>query len=198
MTTNQTIKPTSDRNDRRPWWQFLLPFAVQAVIIASVPAQAIYTNLTGRTVYLKTVPVDPYSILTGYSQTLRYDISNLNDLKKLPGGKNLPKNPPEGSQIYVILQADAASEKPWKAVSVSLDRPKVLPNNQIALRGRINYSLVNYGLETYYMPEDQKDEVNRTIQETQRKNPAIVEVKIDANGNAIPISIKVSDRILKF
>jgi uncharacterized membrane-anchored protein len=198
MTTNQTANPISDRADRKRWWQFLIPLGLQAVIIASVPAQAIYTNITGRTVQLKTVPVDPYSFLTGYSQTLSYDISNLNDLRKLPGGKSLEKHPAQGSRFYVILQADAAPEKPWKAVSISLDRPKNLPNNQVALLGRTEYAQVKYGLETYYMPEDQKDEVNKIIRETQRKNPAIVQVKVDANGNAIPISIKVSDQILKF
>jgi uncharacterized membrane-anchored protein len=53
MTTNH--QPSKKRR-----WQFWLPLAVQTLIIAAVPAQAIYTSTTGRTVYLKTVPVDPY------------------------------------------------------------------------------------------------------------------------------------------
>ncbi|NET14750.1 MAG: GDYXXLXY domain-containing protein, partial [Okeania sp. SIO1H6] len=41
-------------------WRFILPLTVQLALILSIPAQAIYTTITGRTVVLQTVPVDPY------------------------------------------------------------------------------------------------------------------------------------------
>ena len=74
-------------------WRFWIPLILQTALIAAVPAQAVYTHLTGRTVVLKTVPVDPYDLLRGYSQTLAYDISQPNNLKSLPGWKTIPQEP---------------------------------------------------------------------------------------------------------
>jgi uncharacterized membrane-anchored protein len=193
--TSVTTSPSQPTKKR--WWQFWLPLAVQILVIGSVPAQAIYTSMTGRTVYLQTVPVDPYGFLTGYSQTLRYDISSVDRLKKLPGGKDLT-NDQVGQVFYVTLQAEPTPSKPWKPIAVSLTKPQNLPSNQIALRGKARYAWIDYGLETYYMPEDQKDEINQIIRENQTKKPAIVEVKIDNNGHAIPVSIDVADRKLQF
>jgi uncharacterized membrane-anchored protein len=192
-----TVTTSPHQPTKKRWWQFWLPLAAQILIIGSVPAQAIYTSMTGRTVYLQTAPVDPYGFLTGYYQTLNYDISNLESMKKLSGGKLLSNN--QVSQIvYITLQADPIPTKPWKPIAVSLTPPQNLPSNQIALKGNARFSAIKYGLETYYMPEDQKDEVNALIRENQSKKPAIVEVKIDKNGHAIPVSIGLADRQLKF
>jgi len=37
---------------------------------------------------IKTIPVDPYDPLRGYSQTLNYEISRLDNLRSLPGCKS--------------------------------------------------------------------------------------------------------------
>ncbi|MGV0024567.1 GDYXXLXY domain-containing protein [Phormidesmis priestleyi] len=191
-------------------WRFWLPLVLQTVLIASVPAQAIHTHLTGKTAILQTAPVDPYDLLRGYSVTLSYDISQANNLKSLPGWKTLPKNTSySGSQdylaedtiVYVTLQApaDTTSDrpKPWKPVAISGNRPDLKPN-QIVIKGRSKYGGIQYGLETYYMPESRRDEVNDNIQQNQRKNPGVVEVKIDAQGNAVPLTLWVGDRRYSF
>ena len=56
---------------------FWIAFGVQILLMATVPAQAIYTQMTGQSVILKTIPVDPYDPMRGYSTTLRYDISEV-------------------------------------------------------------------------------------------------------------------------
>jgi uncharacterized membrane-anchored protein len=178
-------------NKQRFWLAFLL----QVVVLLCIPAQAIYTQMTGRTVRLQTAPVDPYNWLTGYSQTLNYDVSRLATLEKLAGLK--PGNVKTGSVVYVVLEANKTNE-PWKPRTMSLEKPIGLPENQIALRGVVDRSTVVYGLESYYMPEDQKDQVNETILKATRNKPAVVEVKIDRSGNAIPIAIEVGAQRLAF
>ncbi|KAM3089787.1 GDYXXLXY domain-containing protein [Phormidesmis sp. 146-35] len=203
--------PTVETAHPLPQWRFWLPLVLQTVLIASVPAQAVYTHLTGRTAVLQTAPVDPYDLMRGYSVTLNYDISRTDNLKSLPGWKSLPKNSnysstqdylAEDTIVYVTLQAPANNSanrpKPWKPVAVSGDRPANLKPNQIALKGRSQYGSLQFGLETYYMPESRRDEVNDNIQQNQRKNPGVVEVKIDAQGNAVPLTIWVGDRRYSF
>ncbi len=203
---------TTGASHSRSWWQFALPLVFQLSIAFSMVAQSAYTFLTGQSITLKTIPVDPYNWLTGYSQTLQYDISDLDELKQLPGWNTIapPASQPQdlapgtrpadfnGTEIYVVLQSQSQVDAPWQAIAVAPRKPPDLAQNQVVLRGRIFYSTVQYGLETYYMPEARKDEVNQIIRENQTKQPAIVDVKIDRNGNAVPIQIKVAGQVLKF
>lgn len=214
MTLNcDSLKPT-------PIWRFWVPLLFQTVLILAVPAQAVYTQLTGKTVILQTVPVDPYELLRGYSQTLRYDISRQDNLRKLPGWQELPKEASNGNKLtfiksgtrlYVILQAPAVptlSELPqaWKPVAVTLKRPSQLPSNQVALQGLAQHGLVEYGLETYYIPEDQREQINADLGEArltnptqsqqsanssqlQQKPPVVMEIQVDTQGNAVPMSL---------
>jgi uncharacterized membrane-anchored protein len=179
-------------NKQRFWLAFLL----QVVVLLCIPAQAVYTQLTGRTVRLQTVPIDPYNWLTGYSQTLSYDISRVAALEKLAGLK--PSTVRTGSVIYVVLES-GKKDQPWKPVNMSVDKPIALAENRIALRGVVDRGTVLYGLETYYMPENQKDEVNNTITKAQgTKKPAVVEVKIDRFGNGMAIAVEVGARRFEF
>jgi uncharacterized membrane-anchored protein len=198
---------TSRSSIRR--WRFWIPIALQIALICAVPAQAIYVHLTGKTVFLKTAPVDPYSLLLGYSQTLAYDISQIQTLQSLKGWETLTFVPgskqevlANQSTVYVILQAPSQSNpnqpQAWKPIAVSGTPPKSLPANQIALKGQAEMSRIVYNLETYYMPENQRREVNETVVQANRKQTGVVEIKVDAQGNAVPISLWVGDRIYRF
>ena len=186
-----------------PWWRFLLPFALQLALILFVPARSAYTYNFGMDAVIQTVPVDPYDLLRGYSQTLRYDISSTSDLQQLPGGNDLSR----GDIFYVILAADSESETkppvPWKAIKVTPDLPQDLPNNQVAIKGTVEkYRTISYGLETYYMPESQREKINQEIRDLQGDSDGnrafVVEIKVDRWGNAVPVSLWVGDHNYRF
>ena len=213
-------------------WRLWVPLLFQTVLITAVPAPAFYTYVTGQTVTLQIAPVDPYNPLLGYYQILGYNISTQNTLKSLPGWKDLPgttstcppvkppakstcteeKSVDAGTSFYVIMEAPksaaAASGRPqpWKPVRVSNNRPKNLPANQVAIKGKYNGSNAQYGLETYYMPEDQREQINNDINQAQRRQPGqntqaipfVVEAKVDAQGNAVPVSLWVRERNYRF
>jgi uncharacterized membrane-anchored protein len=194
-------------------WRFWVPLLFQTALILAVPAQALYTQLTGKSVILQTVPMDPYELLRGYSQTLRYDISSQDSLRRLPGWETLPKQQPTekkkeltlvepGTQFYVILEAPkspASTGVPvaWKPVAVSIKLPSGLPPNQVALKGIAEHGFVQYGLETYYIPEDQREQINADLRtarpsdptQPQQKPPVVMEIKVNSQGDAVPISI---------
>jgi uncharacterized membrane-anchored protein len=193
-------------------WRLWLPLLFQTVLIASIPAQAIYIHLTGKTAILQTAPVDPYDFLRGYSQTLSYNISRRDTLQKLPGWKELTKDKryQDSLNLYVILEApelQISSGRPlaWRAVAVSRDRPTNLSDNQVALKGLLRYGIVTYGVESYYFPEDERQQLNDDINQAQlgqvqpgKPQPFVVEVKVDAQGNAVPVSLWVRDRNYRF
>ena len=208
--TNQANSPPNMK-----LWRFVVPLVFQGLLILAVPAQAIYTSIFGQTVILQTLPVDPYDLLRGYSQTLRYEISPTSNLKTLPGWDTLSQRSgrylSRGTKLYVILAApdsDAATanQKPptaWEPIAVSSQLPTDLPTGQVAIAGSSKYSQVEYGLETYYMPEDRRDRINREIGQIRRRNAGeqqafVVEVKVDRQGRAVPISLWVGDRNYRF
>lgn len=187
-----------------PGWRLWLPLAFQGLLIFSVAAQPAYTHLTGRTVIIQTRPVDPYDLLRGYYQTLSYDISSRETLQELPGWKEVAKL--EG--FYVILEKPggdkAGAPAAWVPVAVSGDRPENLSGDRVALKGKLQRygGQIEYGLETYYMPEDRRVEINREISQAQAQaSPAgsfVVKVKVDDRGNAVPVSMWVRDRNYRF
>ena len=220
-TTNLFQLPPEAK--RIPGWRFWIPLLLQIGLIAAVPAQAVYTFVTGKTVILQTVPVDPYDLLRGYYQVLSYDISQSNNLEKLPGWKDLPSDKTSycpvgivcpdtkthyvkiGTSFYVILESpkdvvNSGSPKAWKPVRVSLENPSNLPANQIALQGKYNGRQMEYGLETYYMPENEREKVNQDISQVQRgrRQSFVVEVKVDKTGHAVPVSLWIRDRNYRF
>ena len=218
-TTNLFQLPPEAK--RLPAWRMWVPLLLQIGLIAAVPAPSVYTFITGKTVVLQTVPVDPYDFLRGYSQALSYNISDRTNLQKLPGWKDLPGEttpcPPgvtcpqnthnvyRKTSFYVILEAPKAATNPgrpqaWKPVRVSLENPVNLPANQIAIKGKYNGFLMEYGLETYYMPENEREKVNQEIREAQtnQRQSFLVEVKVDKTGHAVPVSLWVRDRNYRF
>ncbi|MBD3881675.1 GDYXXLXY domain-containing protein [Phormidium tenue FACHB-886] len=189
-----------------PGWRLWLPLALQTALILAIPTQAAYTLFTGKTVTLQTLPIDPYDLVRGYSQTLNYDISSRATLETLPGGDWFTQHELRTpARFYVILAAPtqtATPPQPWKPVRISGDRPTQLPANQIALQGQFNRSGITYGLETYYMPEDQRQQINTEINQIQRQaartQSFVVDVKVDGNGNAVPVSLWLRDRNYQF
>ncbi|WP_239125202.1 GDYXXLXY domain-containing protein [Leptolyngbya sp. CCY15150] len=206
---------TSSPTSPMPRWRFWLPLLAQLTLILGLPAQAMLTYLTGTTVILQTAPVDPYDLLRGYSQTLNYNISLVDTLDDLPGWEAVEERSSRESTdqtqasipVYVVLEqpdADPTAEIPlaWQPVAIAPDLPRNLPDTQVVITGQLYYQQVTYGLERYYMPEDQRDTINTEImelnQEFGNEPPFVVEVRVRGNGYAVPISLWVGDRQYQF
>lgn len=200
-----------------PAWRFWAVMLIQSALIVAVPFKSAVTYHTGQTVTLQTVPVDPYDLLRGYSQTLSFDISQEETLRSLPNAEAVLSEKATNPELYVTLEAPTAADQaasevplPWQPVAVSNDFPEALADNQVALRGRYNGWQIEYGLETYYMPESQRDGINEHIREVQQPavqpdelldelpedaeaiaDAFVVDVKIDRKGNSVPMSLWV-------
>lgn len=204
----------ASRQGRSPWL-FWLPLAVQTALILVLPFQSAYTYFTGTTVVLQTAPVDPYDFLRGYFVILSYDISSRDTLQALPGWETIPEVSSESEserrslfqtkpQFYLILEAPTESTTPpapWRPIRVSAEAPRALASNQIALKGRLQGWQAVYDLEKYYIPEDQRQDINAAIAQVQQNSGSqdfVVEVKINPQGQAVPLSLWVADRNYRF
>jgi uncharacterized membrane-anchored protein len=190
--------------------RLLIPLMLQTLLILLLPLPSLYTQLTGRTIILQTIPVDPYDTRRGYWIDLSYDISHPQILKQLPGWKELIKKFPgsnqqyfpvaEGTNLYVVMQQEKSR---WKPLRIAIELPKSLPQNQIVIRGQYRYDTVNYGIERYYMPEPERERVSQEIlggiqTRVGEIKPMLIETKIDAQGQAVPVRMQVGDRIYNF
>jgi uncharacterized membrane-anchored protein len=157
---------------------------VQIIILISMPVRQAYTLRTGRSVLLQVEPVDPYSILSGYYVRLGFNINRAAAFPNISGWG-------ENGNCYAVLER--GEDGVWKPLSLERNLPQNLPENRIAIRGRIRYSDINYGIEEFYIPESKR----RTIEIDLRDNPgkARVEIKVDSNGNAALHQLRIEDRV---
>lgn len=204
-----------------PGWRFWVPLTAQVLLILIIPAQAALIHLTGKTVVLQMGPVDPYDLFRGYYVVLSYDISNPEFLEDLSGWEDIeaasrpvssatsPTDPSlfeTGTEFFITLQAPEESNtqppQTWEPVAVSLDRPSDVQEDQVVLKGVFRRGRVTYGLETYFIPEDKRQEINQEISQLQgqpdENPPFVVEVKVDAEGRAVPLGFWLRDRRYRF
>lgn len=200
-------------------WGFWVPLAIQTLLIALAPAQALYTRAVGTPVVLQTIPVDPYDLFRGYYVTLNYNISNMAELGSIPGSEEAIAEIQQAFQdqtstfdqavdLYVVLEAPANATNnpptPWAPVAVHRDRPTNLPDNQVAVHGVYRHGGITYDLERYYMPEAQRDDINDRIATVQQQTnadeavPFVVEARVGAQGHAVATGFWLEDTFFHF
>lgn len=190
--------------------RLLIPLMLQIFLLLLLPLPNLYTQFTGKTIVLQTIPVDPYDARRGSWIDLSYDISYPQTLKKLPGWNELIKKFPgshkqyypvaEGTNLYVVMQQD---KNKWKPLRIEINLPKSLPKDQIVMRGQYRYDLINYGIEKYYMSESDREQMNQEISDgipnrIGQLKPMLVETKVNHQGQAVPVRMQVGDRIYNF
>lgn len=167
---------------------FIAAVIIQVLILVAVPARKVFTIATGKSVVLKVRPVDPYNILSGYYATLGFDISRV---EAFPNASGISHSFSEGDWCYAVVEK--GDDGTWKPVSLEHELPDNLPENRVALLGRLNHGVIRYGIEEFYIPEAQRhsiaDDLSRNV------DKARVEVKVDASGHTALQRLIIEDRI---
>jgi uncharacterized membrane-anchored protein len=131
-----------------------------------------YTLWTGQEILLKTVPVDPRDFFRGDYVILSYEISRIDK------SKETLKSFKEGETVYVSLNINENKLASFKAIS------QKKPTNKTFLKGRItriNYNrlFIEYGIESYFVPEGKGYQIENQIEDLQ------VKIAVDKSGNAV-------------
>lgn len=159
-----------------------------AAIAAGVIMSKQATLRTGKSIFLKTVPVDPRDFLRGDYVVLRYEISTL-ELTKIKSEKQYYNR---GEVVFVKIEP---KDRFWEAVSVG--SKKDIPGDGIYLRGRVKYYYsyahklgIDYGIESYFVPEGEGKDLEKSMRGN--KSPVEVEAIVDAAGRAIIKKVSVN------
>jgi uncharacterized membrane-anchored protein len=166
---------------------FIAAVVIQILIVAAVPARKVFTLTTGKTVTLKVQPVDPYSVLSGYYVTLAFDISRLD---AFPNARTATEFA-YGASCYAVVEK--GDDGTWKPVSLERELPGNLPENRVALLGKVHGGQIRYGIEEFYIPETQRESIAEDLRKNQDK--ARVEVKVDRSGHAALVRLIIEDRV---
>ncbi len=163
---------------------------LQILVLAFIGGQRERVLRTGRTIYLRTVPVDPRDIFRGDYVRLRYEISSI-DKKYFRDGLAKEANDTtllrynEGKPVYVVLKVDDSN-----LASVDYITDKKPCKGELYIRGRRDfcydrlYINVLYGIEAYFVEQGQGKQMENLVSRSERTSFEM-EVALGSTGIAV-------------
>lgn len=129
--------------------------ALQIAVLAYMAAEREWVVRTGRTVYLRTAPLDPRDVMRGDYVRLNYEVSRVPRAlwQGSPADTNSAREwPPRATKVYALVREDEEGVAELVALT---DRR---PDEGVFIRGRSEPSWgthvsVRYGLEAYFMEQ---------------------------------------------
>jgi uncharacterized membrane-anchored protein len=129
----------------------LVTAVAQLVILLGMIALRAVPLMTGQTVLVRVVPVDPRDFFRGDYVILSYDFSRTSP-EKVEGlvmNERARWSKWEGRTVYVPLVADS-DRVHWRAEKITV----VKPDTGLFLKGQMGrYGSLQFGIESYYVQE---------------------------------------------
>ena len=163
---------------------FIVAVGIQAVLLAMLPSSAYKVREVGVTVFLKVGPMDPYDVLSGYYVILDYEIAR-------PAALAITPDLVQGQQVFVMIRD--RPDGSWHATRVLTEKPELAATGELALRADYMAERFQFGIESYFIPEEVRDEVEADL----RAHPddARAEVRVDpASGKAAIVGLHIAGR----
>lgn len=161
----------------------LVGITLQLLVLVGMIMLRTVTVMTGETVLLRIVPVDPRDLFRGDYVTLSYEFSRVppQGIAGLPTRQHERYNGHhdewEGQTVYVSLVPEEDG-KHYRAERYSTDPP----DDGLYLRGTItNWNQIQYGIDSYYVEEG----TGRKYEEAARTRQLSAEVAIAPDGKAV-------------
>ena len=146
---------------------------IQFSVLGAMVANEMRPHVSGTTIRVTTIPVDPRDLFRGDYVILRYSFSRLNDL---PGYYSVV-NRGTDQTVFVTMQQEGDL---WVATGVSRTRPR----EGVFLRGvlKSHGGDVVYGIESYFVQEG----TGKAIEDAMRANrdSVTVELNVASDGKA--------------
>jgi uncharacterized membrane-anchored protein len=143
----------------------------QTLVLVSMIVQSARPLVTGQTILVRVIPVDPRDLFRGDYVILNYDFTT-----SKPSGAMQDDPGMVGSEIFVSLVRDADG-KHWKTESITWTRP----TSGTWIRGSVDQSLRNeFGIGQYFVQEGQGREYEDAILSQQLS----AELAVTADGAA--------------
>ena len=155
---------------------------IQFGILGAMIANEMRPHVTGTTIRVATVPIDPRDLFRGNFVILSYKFSTL---RSIPPGIHNTHNYKDGQTVFVTMKQDGDL---WKATGISRERPK----EGVFLRGEYRRNRIEYGIESYFVQEG----TGKPIEDAMRwnnsgKTSVVVELVVAPNGKASIKTVEV-------
>ncbi len=165
---------------------------IQCLFLGSMVYDRIQILEHGKTIVLKTTPIDPRSLFRGDYVTLRYDISQL-DAHKLEGENSFDL----WQKIFVAVEKRGEI---WEATGLYSSWPQII-GDQIILAGRVKYDAGNsvwikYGIDSYFVPEGKGKEIEKAIGDRMDPSRVLVQIAVSDTGKAAIKGLSLDGKLL--
>ncbi len=164
--------------------------SLQLVVLVFMAAQRECVVRFGRTVYLRTMPIDPRDIFRGDYVRLRYEISDLSsefwqdDLDAMTNNTGRRRRG-QDKRVYTVLDLDD------NGVGIPRYVTGERPDEDLFVRGRTdrvwgNRMTVRYGLEAFFVEQGKGLELERgRTRDDRMRIPLEMEVAVARSGMAV-------------
>ena len=165
-------------------WLIIIVAALQVAVLAQMAGQRELVVKNGKTIYLRTTPVDPRDLFRGDYVSLDYEISSVPKSLLRDGlAENKCK---QGMRVYAVL--DANQNNLCQLAYVTDKKPK----DGLFIRGRVGRQYVEsssirvlYGIEAYFMQQGKGKQLERDRRLEDVQIPLEMELRLGTNGIAV-------------
>jgi uncharacterized membrane-anchored protein len=156
----------------------LVTVAAQLLILVGMIALRAVPLVTGQTVLVRVVPVDPRDLFRGDYVILSYEFSRVpaEGVEGLSSTERGKRSKWEGRTVYVPLVPDS-NQVHWRAEKVTVVKPARGP----FLRGQMSsHGALEFGIEAYYLQEGTGLRYEQAIRDRQLS----AELAVTSSGQA--------------
>lgn len=162
-------------------WRVGAVVAVQLAILAAIPLRQVRARVSGTTVTLETVPVNPYDVLSGYYVTLAYEAERVPYL----GGDA------DGGPAWLVV---ARGSPAWKGVACRRGLPSHGPD-EVALAAEVVGGRCRIASASrFYVPEGRRAEVEAALRSVRSR--ALVDLRVNDAGDVALVRLRAGDVVV--
>ena len=163
----------------------LVTVAAQLLILVGMIALRAIPLVTGQTVLVRVMPVDPRDLFRGDYVILSYDFSRVppEGVEGLSETERRKRSAREGRTVYVPLVPDTNGTH-WRAEQVTVVKPATGP----FLRGQMSgHGSLKFGIESYFVQEG----TGRVYEQAIRDRQLSAELAVTSGGQAALRSLRI-------
>ena len=186
-------------------WMIIAIAAAQVVLLAFMAGQREWVLLTGRTVWLRTAPVDPMDPMRGAYVRLNYELSRvsrelchdglaarMDDLKKLSKASDWRKQRDAAAKLRDLPVYAKLFEGPH-GIAELIELSDRRPESGIYLRGRVegwsdgNFVSVRYGIEALFLQQDRAQRLENDAWTRTREAGVRLDAELAVSGSGLAV-----------
>lgn len=171
---------------------FIVAIVGQIGMVGLAGAGKAYTCLTGKEIVVDVSQYDPYDLMRGYYLRLQYDFTDIElyeGVKDEAGNRYVRSN----DTVYIVLEE---TDGVWKPIEKVLDEKPVCEQGQIFIKGKMRWSRAKFGIERFYVPEANREDMEKEFTEKSENSQA--KLKVDKNGNVVLVGLIIDGKEYDF